>query len=333
MDCRQLSHPDDIANQVKNHIQHAYNHGRIQSVISIFPPVKGQQLPCYIESYQILQYAGYLDERTGKVIGDKQNIAYTRMVSSLGWTPESGPGMFDILPFCIREPGGKRLIYKLEPDSYQEVAIRHPNYPKIDQLGLRWYSVPCVSNMILSIGGIDYPCAPFNGFYMGTEIASRDLCDFNRYNQLEAIAQAIDCDPHNQSFDIWKDRALTEINYAVLNSFFNAGVSIIDHHKASVDYMEFMNNERTNGRSVSADWSWIVPPHASSACPVFHLNMTDLNSLPNFYHSKLTDGAKLAPYYGDTMLSKHQARFLKWRRRIRNRIRKCLYESKISWFR
>ena len=33
-------------------------------------------------------------------------------------------------------------------------------------------AVPLVSGMILTIGEVDYPCAPFNGFYFGTEIAS-----------------------------------------------------------------------------------------------------------------------------------------------------------------
>ena len=33
-------------------------------------------------------------------------------------------------------------------------------------------AVPLVSDMILTIGGVDYPWAPFNGFYFGTKIAS-----------------------------------------------------------------------------------------------------------------------------------------------------------------
>lgn len=334
LDCRHIESPDEIAMHMQAHMHSAFNGGRIQSVISIFPPVKATELPSYIESYQIIQYAGYLDENTGKVIGDKQNIAYTRMVTSLGWKPPVPRGMFNVLPFCIREPGGKRLIYHVDSVNIHEVHIKHPEFAAIADLGLRWYAVPCVSNMILTVGGIDYPCAPFNGFYMATEIASRDLCDFNRYDQLAHIAKAIGCDIDQLPFEIWKDRALTEINYAVLDSFTKAGITIIDHHRASRDYIEFMSMERASGRSVSADWSWIVPPQASSSCPVFHLNMVELNTVPNFYHHKMLDGNRLTPYYGDTFLTKFQARLIRWRRRFRNRMRKLVYEGHYfrTWF-
>jgi nitric-oxide synthase, brain len=31
-------------------------------------------------------------------------------------------------------------------------------------------------------GGLEFTAAPFNGWYMGTEIGCRDLCDTTRYN-------------------------------------------------------------------------------------------------------------------------------------------------------
>ena len=49
---------------------------------------------------------------------------------------------------------------------------------------MKWYAVPAVSNMLLDIGGVQFPGCPFNGWFMGTEIA-RDLCDVARYNLLE----------------------------------------------------------------------------------------------------------------------------------------------------
>ena len=35
---------------------------------------------------------------------------------------------------------------------------------------MKWYGVPMISDMRLEIGGISYTAAPFNGWYMGTEI-------------------------------------------------------------------------------------------------------------------------------------------------------------------
>lgn len=37
--------------------------------------------------------------------------------------------------------------------------------------------------MMIDLGGLRFPCGPFNGWYMVTEIA-RDLADVNRYDKL-----------------------------------------------------------------------------------------------------------------------------------------------------
>lgn len=54
-----------------------------------------------------------------------------------------------------------------------------------EKLNLRWYALPAVSGMMFDCGGIQFPAAPFNGWYMSTEIGCRDLCDTTRYNMLE----------------------------------------------------------------------------------------------------------------------------------------------------
>ena len=55
-------------------------------------------------------------------------------------------------------------------------------------------SVPAISNMRLSIGGVDYPLAPFSGWYMGTEIGARNFADAHRYNQIPVVAQRMGLD-------------------------------------------------------------------------------------------------------------------------------------------
>ena len=64
---------------------------------------------------------------------------------------------------------------------------------------------------------------------------------------------------------LWKDRALTELNLAVLHSFSSAGVTITDHHTESVRFLKHLELEERQGRACPADWTWIVPPAASSA--------------------------------------------------------------------
>ena len=136
--------------------------------------------------------------------------------------------------------------------------------------------------MYLDVGGVRYPAAPFNGWYMCTEIGSRDLGDSGRYDQLPVIATHMGLSMASDR-NLWKDKAMTELNLAVLHSFSAAGVTITDHHTESVRFLQHIEREERHGRACPADWTWIVPPAASSATPVFHRYYQDFDQTPNFY--------------------------------------------------
>jgi nitric-oxide synthase len=120
---------------------------------------------------------------------------------------------------------------------------------------------------------------------MGTEVG-RDLADERRYNQLRVIAERTYGGLRPWS-PLWKDWALLELNAAVLHSFEKAGVRLVDHHQAAVEFMEFVKREGTLGRAVSADWSWIVPPVSGSATPVFHQRWQTLEVRPDFLSQRV----------------------------------------------
>lgn len=63
--------------------------------------------------------------------------------------------------------------------------VRVFSYEWFEGLGLKWYAVPAVSNMIFDCGGVQFTAAPFNGWYMNTEIGCRNICDTQRLNMLE----------------------------------------------------------------------------------------------------------------------------------------------------
>ncbi len=92
------------------------------------------------------------------------------------------------------------------------------------------------------------------------------------------------------SDSLWKDWALTELNTAVPHSFQEAGVTILDHHAASDQFLRFQQREQAAGRCAAGDWRWIVPPQASSSCEVFHLRMGNFHPVPNFYRDRGEDG-------------------------------------------
>lgn len=110
-------------------------------------------------------------------------------------------------------------------------------------MNLEWYALPAVSGMLLDVGGIEFPAAPFSGWYMVTEIAMRDLCDPHRYNILEEVAQKMGLDTRTNA-SLWKDAASVEINISVLDSFQKAGATIVDHHTASESFMKHLENEQ-----------------------------------------------------------------------------------------
>lgn len=319
VDCRHITDPDAMAAQLLSHLETAWNGGRIRSMISVFRPVVNGAIPVSIESPQLLQYAGYIDE--SGVLGDQQNVELTRIATALGWQPPEVRTAFDILPLILRDEGGRRRLYEVPSELAHEIAISHPSSTAVEALGLRWYAVPVVSNMILTIGGIDYPCAPFNGFYMSTEIASRNLSDTRRYNILPSFADALGVD--RSSDPLWKDIGLTELNRAVLHSFDASRTTIVSHHAASDSYMEFVKLEQAEGRSPSGDAMWIVPPQASSACEVFHLPMEDNGMVPNYYYSRGRDGACLVADRRLERRHRHLRRIdrlkARWRNFCRNR--------------
>ncbi|MBL6719824.1 MAG: nitric oxide synthase oxygenase [Planctomycetes bacterium] len=318
IDRRGTREPDAIATALFEHIRWAQGDGRIRSAITIFDPVSPGDLPPFVESRQLIQYAGHL--RPGaRVLGDPQTVESTRHAAALGWRPSGGePSRFDLLPLLIRSAAGQRSAHPLPEGLVREIHLEHATETGLGRLGLRWYALPVVSGMILTIGGLEYPCAPFNGWYMGTEIASRNLADERRYDLLPEVAAALGLEAVDGS--LWRDHALTALNEAVLHSFQREGVSIVDHHAASEQYMEFARTEEGHGRTPAGDWTWIVPPQASSACPVFHLDMQPRTEVPNYYWSRAVDGDDLC------LWRDHEDHSKWWFRahRIRHRVRRWL---------
>ena len=57
--------------------------------------------------------------------------------------------------------------------------------------------------MMFECGGLQFPGAPFAGWYQGTEVASRDFLDPQRYNLLYPIGDAMGLDMSSNS-TLWK---------------------------------------------------------------------------------------------------------------------------------
>ncbi|RNC97272.1 nitric oxide synthase oxygenase [Lysinibacillus halotolerans] len=273
-DERHLETAEEIFFALIRHIQFATNKGKIRPTITIFNENKVR-----IWNYQLIRYAGY--EISGGTVGDPDSIPFTKVCMDLGWRGAGTP--FDILPLVIQVGNNKPALFEIPKEAVLEVEIRHPQYEQISKLNLKWYAVPIVSNMKLSIGGIEFKAAPFNGWYMGTEIGARNFADVNRYHLLPEVAEAIGLDT-NSNMTLWKDRALVELNTAVLHSFKEDGVSIVDHHTAAQQFQLFEQQEEQANRKVTGNWSWLIPPMSPATTHIFHKPIENLIKKPNYFY-------------------------------------------------
>jgi nitric-oxide synthase, bacterial len=289
-DRREVTAAAEVAAESIAHLREATNGGRIRPTITVFAPDAPGWPGPRIHSPQLIRYAGY-QSADGAVTGDPGNVGITRLAGELGWPGGWPPGRFDVLPLVIEEGGTRLELHPVPADAVLEIMIRHPEFGWFADLGLRWYAVPVISDMYLEIGGVCYPATPFNGWYMCTEIGSRDLGDTGRYDQLPVIAGCMGLSTASDQ-TLWKDKAMTELNLAVLYSFAAAGVTITDHHTESARFLQHIEREAGHGRACPADWTWIVPPAASSATPVFHRYYQDFDASPNFHRHPAPPSAR-----------------------------------------
>lgn len=277
-DRREVTDAARMADECVEHLRVATNGGRIRPVLTVFPPAGPADDGPRIWNDQLIRYAGY--DSGGAVVGDPSQVGTTRLARSLGWPGGAGTP-FDVLPLVVQATGGRPYLRELPGDAVLEVALTHPDLPWFADLGLWWHAVPAISAMPLEIGGIVYPAAPFNGWYLGTEIGARNLADADRYDLLPLVAERMGLDT-SSGRTMWKDRALVELNVAVLHSFDAAGVTLADHHTESERFLTHLEREEAAGRTCPADWSWIVPPVSGGVTPVFHRYYDQADLRPAF---------------------------------------------------
>ncbi|MFT7866427.1 MULTISPECIES: nitric oxide synthase oxygenase [Amycolatopsis] len=267
-DRRRVTGAAAIAGECVAHLQQATRGGRIRPTITVFAPDTPDAPGPRIHNEQLIRYAGYRFE-DGSVLGDPRYAEFTEQVRRLGWRPPERRGSFDVLPLVIEAEPGRPRLFTLPPDAVLEVPLTHPDHRWFAGLGLRWHAVPAISNMPLEIGGVTYPAAPFNGWYLGTEIGARNLADGQRYDLLPVIAELMGLDTTSER-TLWRDRALVELTLAVQHSFDAAGVTMADHHTEAHRFLAHLEREERAGRRCPAEWSWIVPPLSGGQTAVFH---------------------------------------------------------------
>lgn len=82
---------------------------------------------------------------------------------------------------------------------------------------------------------------------------------------------------------LWKDRALVELLRAVIHSYDEHGVTIVDHHFAARTFVRHEEREARRGRTVPARLATILAPTAASTTALYTRTYSDDIRLPNFF--------------------------------------------------
>ncbi|KAK2169168.1 hypothetical protein LSH36_12g26014 [Paralvinella palmiformis] len=278
IDARDARTPSDMFEYLKEHISYATNGGNIRSCITVFPQRTEERLDYRVWNTELINYAGYR-QPDGTILGDPMNLKLTEVCEQLGWRGRRTP--HDVLPLVVQARGNPPEFFEIPKELALQIPLKHPKYDWFAEMGIQWFAMPAVSYMLFDCGGILFPASPFNGWYMSSEIAARDLTDSNRYSITKTVARKLGLDT-SQNVNLWKDKVLLEITTAVLHSYSETGVTIVDHHTASEQFMSHLETEYKLRGGCPADWVWIVPPMSSSLTPVFHMEMINYKLKPSY---------------------------------------------------
>lgn len=222
-DLRRVRNSAEIAAQCVHHLRMATNDGAVCPMVSVFAPDTPWRPGPRIRNDQLVRYAGYAERDA--VLGDGRYVEFTTAVCGLGWRPPAERTAFDRLPLVVRTEHEGVVVCPLPEDAVREVPLEHPDLPWFAALGLRWHAVPVISDRGLRIGGITYPAAPYNGVYICQAIGEDVLADDAAYGLARVVADRLGLDT-TTGRTLWFERAVVELNRAVVHSYDTAGVTI-----------------------------------------------------------------------------------------------------------
>eukprot|EP00984_Skeletonema_dohrnii_P034576 scaffold33595_cov95-Skeletonema_dohrnii-CCMP3373.AAC.1 len=268
LDCRDVDTNEGMYGSCIKHLTKAVACGSAEAYVTVFRPIKpGTCDGPAIWNDQLLSYAAY--NQDGGIIGDPKNLRFTQMLEErFGWKgpPDGKQGPYDYLPLVIQSsPNDAPQLFDVPLECAPEVHIHHPEHPELSELNMRWYPIPAVCALDMTIGGIVYSAAPFNGWYATTEVL-RDLTDESRYNMLVPVARSLGLDPDTKPGDepLWKDEVMAVLNKAIYHSFKVSKIAMMGHHNLISMFWDWYRDEMRNRRYCPVNFKWVIPPMLSS---------------------------------------------------------------------
>ena len=132
--------------------------------------------------------------------------------------------------------------------------------PGLEKMNLKWYALPAVSAMSLEIGGLIHTCT-VQWLHVNRNW-SKDFTDQDRYNLIEDIAASMGI-TNMSNRELWKDKVQND-NRAILHSFEQDGVRMMDHHTLSEWFLKFERMRKKDERCMQNGHGLKLPIGASA---------------------------------------------------------------------
>lgn len=190
MDCRTVESNEEAFRCLLKLMEDSITSGATITRMAVFPSKKPKQMQGpRIWNSMLLRFAGYkitsttdakniIDadsaqdskdccERKG-ILGDPADAEFTEtLINRFGWTPPFPKSQFDVLPLLIQiDEKAPPQCFKIPSRYIPTVPLTHPYKPKFNSMELRWFGIPLVSGLEMTIGGLCFPMCPFVGWFM-----------------------------------------------------------------------------------------------------------------------------------------------------------------------
>jgi nitric oxide synthase oxygenase domain/subunit len=163
-DLRKITSSVQMAAELIEGVQKAFNQGSIRPTVFVFPPRTTNCRGPMIMNHQVLQLAGY-EADDGSIVGDPASVELTKTIIDLGWKPPEVKSRWDVLPFVTMAEGDRPCIAELPTSLRKLVDIHHPQFPaEFKKLNLKWVPFPALTQLGFDIGGVQYTATPFVGW-------------------------------------------------------------------------------------------------------------------------------------------------------------------------
>ncbi len=281
-DRREVTAAADVAAESVAHLREATNGGRIRPLITVFAPEAPDRPGPRILNSQLVRYAGY-ETADGAVTGDPASADLTRLARDLGWAGGRPPGRFDVLPLIVQAPGASSDAARAARGRGARGPIEHPEFALVRRS--RAALVRRARDQ-RHVPGDRRRLLPGRAVQRLVHVHRDRVARLRRRRPLQPAAgdRQLHGPVHGQRPDPVEgqgDHRAEPRGPALVQP--RPGVTITDHHTESARFLQHLEREERQGRACPADWTWIVPPAASSATPVFHRYYQDFDQTPNFY--------------------------------------------------